>query len=118
MIEVLINNPNDILIRAKEDIRMENAQDFLEQLFALESISGKNVYLDFSKIQFVDSSGIGILIKTAERLRNGLGNLSLVGLNKSLYSVFKLAGLFQVFRVMEISDLSRVFSEEELRPFF
>ncbi|EHQ05645.1 MAG: STAS domain-containing protein [Leptonema illini] len=118
MIEVLIRNSRDILIRPLEDIRMENAHDFYDELLALEDVSGTNVYLDFSRVQFVDSSGIGILIKSSELLRNGLGSLNLVGLNRSLHSVFKLAGLFQIFRVIEVADLKKVFSEEELRPFF
>ena len=118
MIQVLIRNSRDILIRPLEDIRMENAHDFYVELLALEGISGKNVYLDFSRVQFVDSSGIGILIKSSELLRNGLGSVSLVGLNRSLHSVFKLAGLCQIFRVIEVADLKEIFSEEELRPFF
>lgn len=118
MIEVLIRNSRDILIRPLEDLRMENAHVFYDELRALEYVSGSNVYIDFSRIQFVDSSGIGILIKSSELLREGSGSLNLVGLNRSLHTVFKLAGLFQVFRVIEVADLEKVFSEEELRPFF
>ncbi len=118
MIQVLIKKSHDILIRPDEDIRMENAHEFYDELLALEGLRTCNVYLDFSKVQFVDSSGIGILIKCSEVLRESSGSLNLVGLNRSLYSVFKLAGLFQIFRVIEVEDLKKTFTEEELRPFF
>lgn len=118
MIEILIQNSSSLLIRLTQDIRMENAHFFLEEIKAIGDLNGKNIYLDFSKVQFVDSSGIGTLLKVATLQQRGQGSLNLVNLNRSLSNVFKLSGLFTVFQVLEKQDLSAVFPEDELQQFF
>lgn len=118
MIDVLVRTPESVLLRPSQDLRMENAHEFLEEFRALPGITGTAVFLDFSRMQFVDSSGIGTLIKISELMKHDTGTLSLVGLNRALLSVFRLSGLMQVFRVMETADLSTFFSEEQLRPFY
>lgn len=118
MIELLIQNDSALLLRPTQDIRMENAHFFLEEIKELGELNGKNIYLDFSKIQFVDSSGIGTLLKVATLQQRGQGSLNLVCLNRALSNVFKLSGLFTVFQVLEREDLSSIFSEDQLQQFF
>lgn len=118
MIDLLVRTPTSVLLRLTQDLRMENAHEFLEEFRAMPFLSGQDVFIDFSKVQFVDSSGIGTLIKASEWMKQGTGTLTLVGLNRALLSVFRLSGLMQVFRVMEQAGLAEVFSPDELRPFF
>jgi len=118
MIEVLVNNDSSVLIRVVQDIGMENAPLFVEDISKIDQIESKVVFLDFSKVHFVDSSGIGALIKFSKSLKEKKSRLKLVGLNRSLHSVFKLAGLVQIFQIIEPADLKDYFSESELSGLF
>lgn len=80
---------------------MENAPEFYEsfQRAALEEHG--EIVLDFSRIRFVDSSGVGMLLKCAHGAANQQSRLLFYGLNRSLHSVFRLAGLLRIFKLLE-----------------
>jgi anti-sigma B factor antagonist len=61
----------------------------------------KRVVLNLGEVQYVDSSGIGELVKTHTTLRNQGGNLKLANLNKRVSDLLKMTRLWAVF---DISD--------------
>ena len=82
------------------DLKMENAPEFFEGFEATYN-EQSTVVIDFSKIRFIDSSGVGMLLKCAHIVRGNGGVFQILGLNRSLLSVFKLAGLFKIFELLE-----------------
>ena len=81
---------------------MENCRDFYEEFQEVaKAAGGADILIDFSQIRFIDSSGIGILLKCSQEMKQEPRNLLIHGLNRQLTSVFKLAGLLKVFQVVE-----------------
>ena len=89
---------------------MENAAEFYED-FTKEIQEQPEIILDFSKIRFIDSSGVGMLLKSVSLLRAKKAILSICGLNRALVSVFKLAGLMKIFKVLEFEEAVQRFPE-------
>lgn len=118
MIQILIRNEKALLLRPLTDLRMENVHEFHEEFLEIPGIHGKDIFLDFSRMQFVDSSGIGTLIKISEEFKKDKGHLYLVGLNRALHGVFRLSGLMQIFQVLEVSALTQYFAPVDLKAHF
>lgn len=111
MIKVLKSSAELLIVQLQEDLKMENAREFYEDFLEVFGESRSEVLVDFQKTKFVDSSGIGILIKCSEKIRDKRAKLFIYGLNRSLATVFKLAGLMNIFDVVEESDAKEKYPE-------
>jgi len=60
----------------------------------------KNYSLDFEKVEFVDSSGLGVLVGFYKKVKIGDGQLSLKNLNDSVMKIFELTQLDKVFKIV------------------
>ncbi|MGE8722424.1 STAS domain-containing protein [Leptospira terpstrae] len=91
-----------IEIAGKFDI--ESTEEF-ESIFAkLIEPNPSIVSIDMSRLDYIDSSGIGSPIKSLNSLKNKKGKLILVGMKPMIQNVFKLAKLDMFFEIMNASD--------------
>lgn len=91
-----------IEIAGKFDI--ESTEEF-ESIFAkLIEPNPSIVSIDMSRLDYIDSSGIGSLIKSLNSLKNKKGKLILVGMKPMIQNVFKLAKLDMFFEIMNAND--------------
>ncbi len=70
----------------------QNAQSFLDAL------SGA-VTLDCSRLEYISSAGLGVLLKTQKRLLASSGKLRLVAVNHHLRDIFMYSGFDQLFEI-------------------
>ena len=77
--------------------RFDAAQSASAQA-ALDAVEGV-VVVDCSRLEYISSAGLGVLLKTQKRLMAAHGRLRLVGLNRHLLDIFQYSGLDQVFEV-------------------
>lgn len=100
-----------IEIHGKFDI--ENTEEF-EALFQKQMEASPSILvIDMNKLEYIDSSGIGSLIKSLNTIKNKKGNLILVGLNSMILNVFKLAKLDMFFQIMTTEEFKNKFSEND-----
>ncbi len=64
----------------------------------LDTIDTSTV-IDFAKLDYISSAGLGILLKTQKRLSSGGHNLKLVNMNKMIRDVFKIARFDLIFTI-------------------
>lgn len=62
---------------------------------ATAGISGGNVTMDLGGLDFVDSSGIGQILKIKERVDGGGGSFSLSEMSPSVQRVLEITGLLE-----------------------
>ncbi|MCE9597297.1 MAG: STAS domain-containing protein [Spirochaetia bacterium] len=111
MIDVVTQSPQRLCLRITDDLKMENARDFFDLFKEQYQETQLEVLIDFARIRFVDSSGIGILLRCAEEVKKRGGVFLICGLNKSMHSVFRLAGLHKIFELLEQNDALARFPE-------
>ncbi len=99
-----------IEIYGKFDI--ESTEEF-ESIFnkQLES-SPELLAIDMNKLDYIDSSGIGSLIKSLNNIKNQKGKLMLVGLKPMILNVFKLAKLDMFFQIMSNEEFKLKFDND------
>ncbi|GKU23604.1 MULTISPECIES: anti-sigma F factor antagonist [Clostridium] len=64
----------------------------------------KSLVFDFSRVTFMDSSGIGMVIGRYKRLLMRNGKVSVVAANKNVKRVFELSGMFKIINSYESID--------------
>lgn len=93
MFEIELRNPGNIVARGRLDAaQAEKAEAFLD------AVEGPFV-IDLSELEYISSSGLGVLLKSHKRLMAGGGKLKLVHVNKHINDIFKYSGFDQLFEV-------------------
>jgi anti-sigma B factor antagonist len=78
-----------------------NEQSFRQALLDLLSGEQNRVLLNLGGVEFIDSSGIGALVKTYTTVTNRGGKLKLLSPNKRIRETLKITGLLGVFEIFE-----------------
>lgn len=106
---------NHLLVSIEGNILMENSKDFqnsVQTLLAGYPALGMLTF-DFRKVQFMDSSGMGILIRTVADLKKKNCTVNAVSLNKNLYAVFHLSGLHTIIKIHIQEDFYKAYPDFE-----
>lgn len=78
--------------------RLDAAQSPTAQSF-LDGVQG-TVTVDCSRLDYISSAGLGVLLKTQKRLLASGGKLRLVGVNRHLQDIFQYSGFDQIFEIV------------------
>ncbi|MEP6603043.1 MAG: STAS domain-containing protein [Spartobacteria bacterium] len=62
------------------------------------------VVVDLTKVTYIDSSGLAVLIEGMQHVEEYSGRFALVGLHENVRSIFEIARLDQVFRIYSDVD--------------
>jgi len=60
---------------------------------------GVNLILDFSKVRFLSSAVLGLLIRVSKRVYQRNGQLRLCNINPKIYEIFKITRLTKIFDI-------------------
>jgi len=77
--------------------RLDAAQSPAADAF-LQRVQG-TVTLDCSRLEYVSSAGLGVLLKTQKRLMASSGKLRLTGVNRHLLDILTYSGFDQIFEI-------------------
>lgn len=77
--------------------RLDAAQTATAQAF-LDRLEG-TVTLDCSRLDYLASAGLGVLLKTQKRLLAASGKLRLTGVNRHIQDIFTYSGFDQIFEI-------------------
>ena len=77
--------------------RLDAAQSPAAQSF-LDKVHGP-VTLDCSKLEYISSAGLGVLLRTQKRLQAANGSLRLAGVSRHLRDIFQYSGFDRIFEI-------------------
>ena len=80
--------------------RQELKQKVLDELEKGE----RKFVVDFSNTGYIDSSGLGVLVSLAKKIREQGGELKLASLNEDLRTLFELTKLDTLFKIADSRD--------------
>ena len=61
----------------------------------------KKVIFDLEKVEFMDSSGIGMLLGRYKNIIRNNGTMGLTNLNKNIKRIFEMTGIFKIIAVYD-----------------
>ena len=93
---------NVLAVRGEVDVY--TAPRLREKLVELVSKGKHHIVVDLEAVDFLDSTGLGVLVGGLKRLRSHEGDLSLVCTQQRILKVFEITGLTKVFTIYESVD--------------
>lgn len=86
------------------EVDVATAPRLREQLIKLVNDQRFRVVVDLGGVDFIDSTGLGVLIGALKRVRTHGGDLALVCTEPRILKVFDITGLDQVFDIHDTVD--------------
>jgi anti-sigma B factor antagonist len=94
MFEIEFGDANTISVQGRLDAAQAvKAQEFLDQ------VNGECV-LDFARLEYISSAGLGVLLKTHKRLMGTSGGVKLINVNKHIHDIFCYSGFDKLFEIV------------------
>ena len=92
------------VVTVEGDLCIPESDNFREFLMHRIGKGMSLLLIDFSRVTYVDSSGISALLSLLQTARKTGGDIRLAGLNKRITDLFRQVGLHHVFRRFESKD--------------
>jgi anti-sigma B factor antagonist len=81
------------------EIDVYTAPKLREQLIDLVSAGSYHIVVDMENVEFLDSTGLGVLVGGLKRVRAHDGSLRLVCTQERILKIFRITGLTKVFPI-------------------
>ena len=94
-------------VRAKieGELDMLVADDLREKIDAeINRTAARELIFDLSLVEFIDSSGLGVMVGRYNRMRAFGGIVSVCGSNERVYHILELSGITRIMQVQKLSD--------------
>jgi anti-sigma B factor antagonist len=85
------------VVTVSGEVDVATAPRLREQIVALVDDGERRIVCDLEAVDFLDSTGLGVLVGALKRARTHGGDLVLVCTRTSLLKVFEITGLTRVF---------------------
>lgn len=86
------------------DLDIFHARDAKEAIMAYYRENPSDLVLDFSGVEFMDSTGLGVLISILKEMEDKDHRLSILHVNPRIRKIFKITELDEVFSLEESED--------------
>ncbi|MBA4549750.1 anti-sigma factor antagonist [Thermoactinomyces intermedius] len=91
---------NQITVMVEGEVDVYTAPKLREKLLPLCD-GTRQITVNLSQVDYIDSTGLGVLIGAYKAQRQTAGKLIISGMNPRLSRLFKITGLYEI---MEIED--------------
>ena len=89
------------VLSVRGEVDVYTAPKFRERLIQLVSDGKHRIIVDLEGVDFLDSTGLGVLVGGLKRLRSHDGDLLLVCTQSRILKVFEITGLTKVFSIYD-----------------
>jgi anti-sigma B factor antagonist len=86
------------------EVDVYTAPKLREKLVELVGEGRYDIVVDMTKVEFLDSTGLGVLVGGLKRVRSHDGSLSLVCNQERILKIFRITGLTKVFPIYDTLD--------------
>ena len=87
------------VIEVGGEIDVYTAPKLRERIIELVDEGQYHLVVDLEKVEFLDSTGLGVLVGGLKRVRGHDGSLQLVCTQERLLKIFRITGLSKVFAI-------------------
>lgn len=92
------------VLAVRGEVDVSTAPKLRQQIVELATAGHRRVVIDLTSVDFLDSTGLGVLVGGLKRLRSLGGDLVLCGAQPRIQKVFEITGLTQVFSMFDDAD--------------
>ena len=93
--------PGQTVVEVGGEIDVYTAPRLRETLISLVEGGSYHLIIDLEGVEFLDSTGLGVLVGGLKRVRAYDGTIDLVCTHRRILRIFRITGLDKVFRTYE-----------------
>jgi len=86
------------------EVDINSSPDIKKSFDKLISKKTPKIVINFSKVAYVDSSGLATLVELLKNMKAYSGRMRLVGLSPKIKSLFEITKLEKLFEIMNTED--------------
>jgi anti-sigma B factor antagonist len=91
--------PDAVVVAVSGELDVATAPALREELYRAIDQHLPKVIVDLAEMNFIDSTGLGVLVGALKRVKEGNGGLELRALSPSARRVFEITGLSRAFTI-------------------
>ena len=100
----VIKHGDVVVVEVDGQLLVGHRQELKQKVLDETEAGARKVLIDFAKAGYIDSSGLGVLVSLAKRLRELGGDLRLANLNDDLQTLFELTKLDSLFQIADTRE--------------
>lgn len=93
-----------VLLKLNGEVDVYTAPKLKGRLVDLVDQGKFKIIVDLEEVDFMDSSGLGVLVGGLKRVRSHDGAIALVCTQENILKIFRITGLVKVFPIFENRD--------------
>ena len=99
--KIISNNleSGELLVKIEGEVDVYTSIDLKKELTRLIEVKQKKIIIDLENVNYMDSSGLGVLVALLKELRKIGGDLKLISLPVSVKKIFDLTRLTKFFSI-------------------
>lgn len=94
----------ELLVKIEGEVDVYTSIDLKKELTKLVESDQKNIIIDLENVNYMDSSGLGVLVALLKELKKIGGELKLISLPVSVKKIFDLTRLTKFFNIYNNLD--------------
>ena len=92
----------NLIVRLDGELDHHTAEEMRKEIDKeIDKNNSKNVVFDLASVNFMDSSGIGVVIGRYKKVSKRGGQVAVVNVNSRVERIFKMSGLFNIVQKFE-----------------
>ena len=100
--KITTRDVNDVkVVQIEGELDTGSSPEAHKQLDQIREEGAKKILLDMTKLDFISSAGLRVLLATAQELKQDGGNLRVCSLNESVKEVFAISGFSTLLMVLD-----------------
>ena len=98
-----------LLVEITEDLDHHESEKIRRRVdYEIQRFLPKRVIFDFSRVVFMDSAGIGLIIGRYKTVASYGGKLELINVGKKVKRIFEMSGLLRMIRIIDSYEYEKI----------
>jgi anti-sigma B factor antagonist len=100
LLDLQLNDAKDTLeVYVDGDVDVNSVKELKKGLEENIEAYHPNVIVDCGKMNYIDSTGLGVLVSVLKKVQKYDGRIQIVALKPYLYKIFEVTGLTRLFEI-------------------
>lgn len=95
---------NYVILRLSGEVDVYTAPQLREQIISQVDKGEYDIVVDLEMVDFLDSTGLGVLVGGLKRVKPHNGSLSLICNQEKILRIFRITGLTKVFPIFSSKE--------------
>ncbi|OQY10443.1 MAG: hypothetical protein B6I28_01020 [Fusobacteriia bacterium 4572_132] len=94
-------NDKICLVELDSELEVYNYLEFKDEMNKVIADSYNKIIIVMKNLEYIDSSGLGVLVAILKKIKNEKGKLILTDINEEIFEILSLTSLDKVFKILK-----------------